>query len=107
MVFLLISSKEHVNYAQHQCETATKKDFKIPVCPLCNQPVPLKRNEVPDYVISAHIDRDCKSDPAEERRRQIFNYSCAKKGCKQKEVLLCFPVWIRLIDLFEIFLNKS
>ena len=56
------------------------------MCPLCNQYVPHKRNELPDYVMSAHIDRDCKSDPAEERRRQIFKNKCNAKGCKQKEV---------------------
>ncbi len=81
------SSKEHVSYNKHHCETASK-NFQIPTCPLCNQAVSIKRNEIPDYAISAHIDRDCKSDPAEERRRQIFNYSCSKKGCKQKEVLI-------------------
>ena len=27
--------------------------------------VPYKRNELPDASMSAHIDRDCKSDPAE------------------------------------------
>lgn len=41
------------------------KDFQVPICPLCDQPVPFKRNELPDIMMSAHIDRDCKSDPAE------------------------------------------
>jgi hypothetical protein len=44
---------------------AKNKDFQVPICPLCNQPVPFKRNELPDILMSAHIDRDCKSDPAE------------------------------------------
>lgn len=84
---MLFNSKDHYNYLNHSCELSYKKDYQIPLCPLCNQPVPYKRNELPDTVMSAHIDRDCKSDPAEERRRKIFNHKCNMKNCKQKEVL--------------------
>ena len=60
------------------------------LCPLCNQVVPYKRDQQPDIAMSAHIDRDCQSDPAEERRKKIFNHKCNMKNCKQKEVLSCF-----------------
>nr|XP_054492788.1 AN1-type zinc finger protein 2B isoform X4 [Agelaius phoeniceus] len=61
-------------------------DVQVPVCPLCNTPVPVRRGEMPDVVVGEHIDRDCKSDPA-QRKRKIFTNKCLKPGCKQKEMM--------------------
>jgi AN1-type zinc finger protein 2 len=80
----------HISYNAHKCEQPEgyrNKDFQIPICPLCNEPVACKRDDQPDTVISAHIDRDCKSDPAEDRRRQIYANKCSLKGCKKKELM--------------------
>ncbi|NWX92293.1 ZFN2B protein, partial [Nothoprocta pentlandii] len=77
---------EHVAYAQHGCTSAYKKDVQVPVCPLCNTPVPVRRGQMPDAVVGEHIDRDCKSDPA-QRKRKIFTNKCLKPGCKQKEMM--------------------
>ncbi|KAM8806984.1 AN1-type zinc finger protein 2B [Eudromia elegans] len=77
---------EHVAYAQHGCTSAYKKDVQVPVCPLCNTPVPVRRGQMPDVVVGEHIDRDCKSDPA-QRKRKIFTNKCLKPGCKQKEMM--------------------
>ncbi|XP_064020961.1 AN1-type zinc finger protein 2B isoform X2 [Pogoniulus pusillus] len=77
---------DHVAYAQHNCTSAYKKDVQVPVCPLCNTPVPVRRGEMPDVVVGEHIDRDCRSDPA-QRKRKIFTNKCMKSGCKQKEMM--------------------
>ncbi|NXI43317.1 ZFN2B protein, partial [Galbula dea] len=77
---------DHIAYAQHSCTSAYKKDVQVPVCPLCNTPVPVRRGEMPDVVVGEHIDRDCKSDPA-QRKRKIFTNKCMKSGCKQKEMM--------------------
>ncbi|NXX36810.1 ZFN2B protein, partial [Nicator chloris] len=77
---------DHITYAQHNCTSAYKKDVQVPVCPLCNTPVPVRREEMPDIVVGEHIDRDCKSDPA-QRKRKIFTNKCLKPGCKQKEMM--------------------
>ncbi|NXA46744.1 ZFN2B protein, partial [Nothocercus julius] len=77
---------EHVAYAQHGCTSAYKKDVQVPVCPLCNTPVPVRRGQMPDVVVGEHIDRDCRSDPA-QRKRKIFTNKCLKPGCKQKEMM--------------------
>ncbi|XP_017259860.1 AN1-type zinc finger protein 2B-like isoform X3 [Kryptolebias marmoratus] len=61
-------------------------DIQVPVCPLCNTPIPIKRGEMPDIKVGEHIDRDCKSDPA-QRKRKIFTNKCSKGGCKQKEMI--------------------
>ncbi|XP_053084517.1 AN1-type zinc finger protein 2A isoform X3 [Pangasianodon hypophthalmus] len=61
-------------------------DVQVPVCPLCNTPIPIKRGEMPDVKVGEHIDRDCKSDPA-QKKRKIFTNKCSKGGCKQKEMI--------------------
>lgn len=58
----------------------------MPVCPLCNKPIPVALGQQPDAVVGAHIDNDCQSDPAVSRRK-VFTNRCTKKGCKNKEVI--------------------
>ncbi|KAI7803766.1 AN1-type zinc finger protein 2A isoform X1 [Triplophysa rosa] len=81
-----IFCKDHISYANHKCTSSYKKDVQVPVCPLCNTPIPVKRGEMPDIKVGEHIDRDCKSDPA-QRKRKIFTNKCSKGGCKQKEMI--------------------
>lgn len=81
-----IFCKDHITYANHKCMSSYKKDIQVPVCPLCNIPIPVKRGEMPDIKVGEHIDRDCKSDPA-QRKRKIFTNKCSKGGCKQKEMM--------------------
>ena len=77
---------DHVSYVSHNCQSAYKKDAQVPVCPLCNKPVPVNRGEPPDIKVGEHIDRDCQSDPAKERRKLNPN-KCSAKGCKKKELV--------------------
>ncbi|KAE8581451.1 hypothetical protein XENTR_v10024798 [Xenopus tropicalis] len=81
-----IFCKDHITYTQHKCSSAYKKDVQVPVCPLCNTPIPITRGQTPDIVVGEHIDRDCKSDPARQKRK-IFTNKCAKPGCRQKELM--------------------
>ncbi|KAJ8246118.1 hypothetical protein GJAV_G00263830 [Gymnothorax javanicus] len=81
-----IFCKDHITYDNHKCTSAYKKDVQVPVCPLCNTPIPIKRGEMPDIKVGEHIDRDCRSDPA-QRKRKIFTNKCSKGGCKQKEMI--------------------
>lgn len=66
---LFYFSKDHFNYSQHSCNNAFQKDVQVPVCPLCNKPVPSKRGEQPDIAVGEHIDRDCQADPAISKRK--------------------------------------
>jgi len=46
------------------------QDNQVPVCPLCNCPVPLGASaSVPDEVVGRHIDNDCQSETAQSRRK--------------------------------------
>ena len=57
----------------HQRLNVNVQDNQVPVCPLCNKPVPVKKGEVADLVVGRHIDNDCQSDPARERRKVSEN----------------------------------
>ncbi|KAJ1525834.1 hypothetical protein ONE63_009033 [Megalurothrips usitatus] len=76
----------HMHYSAHSCPSAYKKDVQVPVCPLCNAPVPTKRGVQPDISVGAHIDNNCKSDTAVNRRK-VFSNRCSAKGCKTKEMI--------------------
>lgn len=81
-----IFCREHISYKSHSCPSAYKKDVQVPVCPLCNTPIPVKRGEQPDIAVGAHIDNDCMSDPAKNRRK-VFTNKCSAKNCRVKEVV--------------------
>lgn len=40
------------------------QDVTVPVCPLCNQPVPTRRGNDPNVSVDEHIANDCQSDKA-------------------------------------------
>ncbi|XP_066137736.1 AN1-type zinc finger protein 2A-like [Euwallacea fornicatus] len=77
---------EHFRYTNHNCQKAYQKDNQVPVCPLCNIPIPVQKGLHPDYVVGNHIDSDCQSDPAKSRRK-VFANKCSYKKCKTKEVI--------------------
>ncbi|XP_023603832.1 AN1-type zinc finger protein 2A isoform X2 [Myotis lucifugus] len=77
--------KDHFTYAAHKCPFAYKKDVQVPVCPLCNRPIPIKKGEIPDVVVGEHMDRDCGCRPG--KKEKVFTFRCSKKGCKKKEML--------------------
>lgn len=62
-----------MTYSKHNCSSAYKKNVQVPVCPLCNKPVPVTRGVSPDVVVGSHIDNDCKSDRATQDRNKVIN----------------------------------
>jgi len=101
-----------MSYSSHTCPGAYKKDVQVPVCPLCNTPIPIKRGDPPDIAVGRHIDNNCQSDTAKNRRKvsvlstcshsvpvhrnsfpltksvfQVFANRCSSKGCKAKELM--------------------
>ncbi|XP_040430646.1 AN1-type zinc finger protein 2A isoform X3 [Cygnus olor] len=78
--------KDHIRYDDHKCGSAYKKNVQVPVCPLCNAPVPVQKGEIPDVVVGAHMDKDCKYNPAQQKEK-IFTNKCLKPGCKRKEMM--------------------
>lgn len=77
---------DHMKYAQHACPNAQDKDVQVPVCPLCNAPVPSPKNQPPDIAVGAHIDQDCQSTTAKSKRKKRL-LACRADGCKAKEII--------------------
>jgi len=72
---------DHFLYDAHSCPLKHTKDAQVPVCPLCDAPVPTAKGTSPDVSVSAHLDRDCR----EKAKRKTKN-RCSVKKCKQTEV---------------------
>ncbi|XP_037820484.1 AN1-type zinc finger protein 2A [Lucilia sericata] len=72
----------HFNYEQHNCASGLRKDYQVPLCPLCGEPVPTAPGVEPDLTVGQHIDQQCKSDS-----RKIFTNRCSYKNCKRKELI--------------------
>ncbi|EDW64785.1 AN1-type zinc finger protein 2A [Drosophila virilis] len=72
----------HYNYERHNCPGAHKKNFQVPICPLCGEPVPTAPGVEPDLTVGQHIDKQCKSDS-----KKIYTNRCHAKGCKRKELI--------------------
>ncbi|KAI6240053.1 AN1-type zinc finger protein 2B-like Protein [Aphelenchoides fujianensis] len=75
----------HFTYESHDCSSGLRVDVQVPVCPLCNQPVPTGKNEIADVVVGAHIDNECQSDPA--RKKRAYVNSCSLLRCKGRELV--------------------
>lgn len=74
-----IFCKDHLKYDEHQCAFAQNKDRRVPVCPLCNQPISVSATDSVDQKVNEHIENYCKSDLAKHKRSN----RCKVKGCKQ------------------------
>jgi len=82
-----IFCKDHLHYDDHNCSSSYKKNIQVPVCPLCNQPIPVARDQVPDIAVSAHIENNCQI----RSKEKVFSNRCNKTKCKKKELvpLIC------------------
>lgn len=63
------------------------QDIQVPVCPLCNIPIPVKRGEMPDIKVGEHIDRDCRSDPAQRKRKVQITPMCPTRPPVSKQTI--------------------
>ncbi|XP_062513604.1 AN1-type zinc finger protein 2A-like isoform X2 [Corticium candelabrum] len=73
---------EHSRYEDHQCGEAYLKDVRVPICPLCDKPVPVRRGEDPNIKVNEHISQDCHSEKAGK-----ISSRCSFPGCKGKELV--------------------
>ncbi|VVC24480.1 Hypothetical protein CINCED_3A004939 [Cinara cedri] len=72
-----------MSYSSHQCQSAYKKSVQVPMCPLCNKPVPTPRGQKPDFIVSQHIDNDCRFTAG----KKVFTNRCTVVKCRGKEAV--------------------
>ncbi|KAG0047414.1 zinc finger, AN1-type domain [Gryganskiella cystojenkinii] len=81
--------QDHWRLEGHSCpngEDASLKDQRVPVCPLCNKPVPVKKGEDPNLRMEQHISAGC-PEPATTISKPIYTNSCNVKGCKNRSAI--------------------
>ncbi|KAK2146134.1 hypothetical protein LSH36_630g01060 [Paralvinella palmiformis] len=69
---------DHFRYEKHNCPESYRKDNQVPVCPLCNTPIAIRKGQAPDLVVSQHIDNDCKQ---KKRLIPVVCEKCRKNYC--------------------------
>ncbi|CAG8737325.1 22498_t:CDS:2 [Gigaspora margarita] len=74
---------EHSKPIEHNCNEAPTGDGeRVPICPLCDAPVPIKRGEDPNIRMDQHIANGC-HPPAKTISTKPFN-ACSFGKCKER-----------------------
>ncbi|KAK3846779.1 MAG: hypothetical protein J3R72DRAFT_395750 [Linnemannia gamsii] len=84
-----IYCQDHWRLEGHTCpnkEAASQQDQRVPICPLCDKPVPVKRGEDPNLRMEQHIAAGC-PEPATTTSKPIYTNSCNAKGCKSRSMI--------------------
>ncbi|KAI8359871.1 hypothetical protein EDC96DRAFT_513474 [Choanephora cucurbitarum] len=72
--------QDHFKLQAHQCPSLNDPNFdiRVPICPLCEKPVPSKRGVDPNIRMNEHIQSNCTDLDSKP------NNTCRKKGCSTK-----------------------
>ncbi|KAF9430414.1 zinc finger, AN1-type domain [Podila epigama] len=84
-----IFCQDHWRLEGHVCpkkDEATLQDQRVPICPLCDKPVPIKKGENPNLRMEQHISAGC-PEPATTTSKPIYTNSCNAKGCKNRSAI--------------------
>ncbi|KAK9711147.1 hypothetical protein K7432_008011 [Basidiobolus ranarum] len=79
------SSQDHWRPEQHQCPYEQEvSDVRVPVCPLCEKPVPVNKGENPNRRIDEHIRKGCKDPGTTTDSSPAYRNVCSYSTCKTK-----------------------
>uniref|UniRef100_A0A1I7XI90 TRASH domain-containing protein n=1 Tax=Heterorhabditis bacteriophora TaxID=37862 RepID=A0A1I7XI90_HETBA len=56
--------------------------MQVPVCPMCDQPVPTPKGVSSDFQVNEHIMNNCTI----AKKKKVFSNRCSQKGCKKRKV---------------------
>eukprot|EP00126_Sphaerothecum_destruens_P004088 Sdes_comp17986_c0_seq1m7249 len=81
----------HFKFENHSCELFYTIDKKVPVCPICNLPIPVKYQQDPNLAVENHLLTVCStgknvSSLAAGSQKAFLN-SCSMENCKKKEAV--------------------
>ncbi|KAI9224574.1 hypothetical protein BC828DRAFT_373024 [Blastocladiella britannica] len=79
---------DHTAPAQHACAYLNdpRYDRVVPMCPLCNAPVPVLPGEDPNARVDAHIAAGCTRPPSAASSAPALS-RCGVKGCGARSVV--------------------
>lgn len=75
-----IFCQDHFKLQAHHCPSLQdpSMDVRVPICPICDKPVPVKRGNDPNIRMNQHIQSNCSDlEPKNDN-------TCRKKGCSTK-----------------------
>ncbi|KAF9349505.1 hypothetical protein BGX26_012201 [Mortierella sp. AD094] len=81
--------QDHWRLENHNCpnkDAVTQQDQRVPICPLCDRPVPIKKGEDPNVRMEQHIAAGC-PEPATTTSKPIYTNSCNAKACKNRSAI--------------------
>jgi len=78
-----IFCEDHREFSRHSCPEQYRVDAKVPICPKCNEPIPVKPGDDPNIKVNQHIENNCSKMP----KIKTYPNRCNVKGCKKKEVI--------------------
>jgi predicted nucleic acid binding AN1-type Zn finger protein len=80
--------QDHWKADSHNCPQAhiLNQDARVPVCPLCQQPVPVPKGANPNIHINIHMDAGCQKKRSASGSA-IYTFHCQFEGCKGKEAV--------------------
>ncbi|KAH8555904.1 hypothetical protein BGW37DRAFT_152046 [Umbelopsis sp. PMI_123] len=78
-----IFCQDHWKREDHKCPSLQdpNADFRVPTCPICSNPVPVKRGEDPNLRMNQHIESGCKD---KQTSTSPPSNVCRQQGCKTK-----------------------
>lgn len=84
-----IYCQEHWKPDQHSCphQFDSSFDSQVPVCPICNQPIPTARNTDPNISVNNHIAQNCPKSPTSISKTPVYKNSCSFRSCKSKSMV--------------------
>ncbi|KAI8867183.1 hypothetical protein GQ42DRAFT_115813, partial [Ramicandelaber brevisporus] len=77
------------NLLGHQCSAkrpGTTSARTVPTCPICSQPVPVRKGEDPNLRMDIHIRNGCQKAP-QTVTGQVYNKPCAVPSCASKNLV--------------------
>ncbi|KAJ1911363.1 hypothetical protein IWQ60_010178 [Tieghemiomyces parasiticus] len=76
--------ESHWKVTGHDCPQKEQvKDVRVPVCPLCQKPVPVRRGDDPNLRVEQHIANNC-ADPGTSVSAPAYRSACYYPACKAK-----------------------
>ncbi|KAG0211673.1 zinc finger, AN1-type domain, partial [Mortierella sp. GBA43] len=81
--------QDHWKLENHACpnkDKAAQQDQRVPMCPLCNKPVPVRKGEDPNVRMEQHISAGC-PEPATTTDKPIYTNACRVQGCKSRSAI--------------------
>jgi predicted nucleic acid binding AN1-type Zn finger protein len=91
---------KHRSYKEHNCAFYEEADKNVPVCPICQQIIPVQPSENVDAIVNEHIQKGCPKISAivterdlnltKEKKKELKGIRyCGMEGCTKKGIIRC------------------